>query len=461
MKNIILKSTALVLLFFAVISIPAEAKSKQPDTDSRIEYLNIKWWDKYNDEILSSYLQDVYKNNQDLKIAALKTKQAQETVKMMFANQLPHIGFTPEYSEMFNSGDLRFGRMTVNSYSQPNYVLPLTMTYELDLWGKNYLSTKSAKRQKDIIIQNERSAYITMTSAFASNYYNLIKTDELIRIQTQLVELQKRIVLLTEKQYKDGMCPLPELLVEKQQLFSLENEMDSLCDIKEVLSNQLKVYLGDRTITKIEHSPYESVKTFNIPLNLDSEIIRFRPDVMQSEFYIKKTGLDVKVARREILPKINIFGEIGFNSYYLDRVFASNTFRSLAGVAPSFDLFSGGAKMAKVRYMKYEYQKALEIYNKTILTSLQEVNDAMSNAKLSKRRLDRDIERNNLEKLKFKLSSEKNTIGALSDLSRLKSEQNLLLMNKEEVISKINYVISTISLYKSVGGKDYTSETNL
>ena len=117
--------------------------------------------------------------------------------------------------------------------------------------------------------------------------------------------------------------------------------------------------------------------------------------------------------------------------------------------------------MAKVRYMKYEYQKAVELYNKTILTSLQEVNDAMSNAKLSKRKMDRDIEKDNLEKIKYSLSSEQNTIGALSDLAKLKSEQNLLIVNKEEVNSKINYIISTISLYKSVGGKDYTTETNL
>lgn len=451
----------MILFAFVATAIPTFAKGKQPETDKHIEYLNLKWWDKYNDDILSSYLQDVYKNNQDLKIANLKTKQAQETVKIMFANQLPHVGFTPEYSEMFNSGDLRFGRMTVNTYSQPNYVLPLTMTYELDLWGKNYLATKSAKRQKDIIAQNERATYISMTSAFASNYYNLIKTDELIRLQNKLVDIQKNVVLLTEKQYKNGMCPLPQVLSEKQQLFVLENELDSLNDIKEVLTNQLKVYLGDRTIANIKHSPYNEVKTFDIPLQIGSEIIQYRPDIIQSEFYIKKTGLDVKVARREILPKINIFGEIGFNSFYLDRIFAPNTFRSLAGIAPNFDLFSGGAKMAKVRYMKYEYQKAVELYNKTILTSLQEVNDAMSNAKLSKRKMDRDIEKDNLEKIKYSLSSEQNTIGALSDLAKLKSEQNLLNVNKEEVNSKINYIISTISLYKSVGGKDYTTETNL
>ncbi|MCM1265023.1 MAG: TolC family protein [Candidatus Gastranaerophilales bacterium] len=449
----------LVLIMFVSV-VPAFA-AKQQNADNRIKYLNLSWWDKYNDEILSGYLQDVYKNNQDLKIAGLKTKQAQETIKMMFANQLPHIGFDGEYSEIFNSSDMRFGTLKMKSYSQPNYVLPLTMTYELDIWGKNYLATKSVKRQKDIISESERAAYITMTTSFASDYYNLIKTDELIMVQTKIVELQKQIVAMIEKKYNDGMCALPEVLIEKQYLYSVENELDNLAHVREVLINQLKVYLGDRTISKIEHQQYDSIKVFDVPEYLGSEIIQNRPDMVQSEYYIKKTGLDIKVARRELLPKINIFGEIGFNSFYLNRVFAPNTFRSLAGVAPTLDIFSGGAKMAKVRYMKYEYQKAVELYNKTVLTSIQEVNDSLSDAKISKRRFDRDVEKNNIEKLKYNLASEKNSIGALSDFDKLKAEQNLLLVNKDEIISKINYIISTISVYKSVGGKDYTGSVNL
>jgi outer membrane protein TolC len=296
-----------------------------------------------------------------------------------------------------------------------------------------------------------------MTSAFATAYYNLIKTDALIKTQTELVDVQKKVLLKAEKQYNDGMCALPVVLVEKQYLYSLENELDSLKDIRVNVINQLTVYLGDRELTSVNHKDVEDVKAFDIPEYISSDIIQNRPDMLQSELYIKKTGLDVKVARREILPKINLFGEIGFNSYYLDRVFAKNTFRSLAGFAPSLDIFSGGAKMAKVRYMKYEYQKAIELYNKTILTSLQEVNNSFSWAKMSKRYMDRDEKKYDIELQKYDLATQQNQIGALSDLDALKAEEALLLMKKDDIISKINYIISTITLYKAVGGVDYTA----
>ena len=97
--------------------------------------------------------------------------------------------------------------------------------------------------------------------------------------------------------------------------------------------------------------------------------------------YVKKTGIDVKVARRELLPSFTIYGNLGFNAYNLDRIFAHNTFMSAIGVLPSWDVFTGGRKMANLRYKKLECKKAMEMYDKTILTSLQELNDSLCKVK--------------------------------------------------------------------------------
>lgn len=65
------------------------------------------------------------------------------------------------------------------------------------------------------------------------------------------------------------------------------------------------------------------------------------------------------------------------------------------------------------------------------------------------------LERNNLEKDKYQLTIQKQTIGALSELDRLKAQEWLLMSEKEEASNKINYIISTINMYKAVGGTDY------
>lgn len=114
-------------------------KSIKNTTDYRTEYLNLDWWQKYNDPVLTDYITTAYKNNQDLKIASLNVKQSEQVVKMAFAGQLPQVGFQGDVFRDLSSATVKMGAITVGDYSQSNFFLPLTMSYEVDIWGENYL----------------------------------------------------------------------------------------------------------------------------------------------------------------------------------------------------------------------------------------------------------------------------------------------------------------------------------
>lgn len=453
MKNI--KIIFALLLLMCCSFSPVLAKQKKEDDSYKIQYMNYDWWQTYKDETLVNYMQQAYKYNQDLKISALKTKQAEQVVKQSFAAELPHLSFYGDLYRDFSASDVRLGDVIIHDYKQNNFVLPLTMTYEADIWGENHLKTKSLKKQVEIMKQDERATYISLTSAIASQYYNLIKLDELIKAQEQLVKLQKEIAELTTVKYHNGLCPLPELLAEKQVATQFEEVLNIYINQRDTVVRELIVLIGDRNLTNINRKNYSTVIMPQIPSSIAAECIQNRPDLQKTEDYIQKIGIDVKVARRDFLPKFTIYGQAGFNAYSLSNIFGNHTFKSLAGIMPSLDLFTGGAKMAHLRYSKMEYEKAQQMYEKTILTSLQEVNDSLSSAIKSKKNYDMSLERNNLEKDKYKLTIQKQTIGALSELDRLKAQEWLLMSEKEEASNKINYIISTINMYKAVGGTDY------
>ncbi len=453
MKNfkIIFALIIVLLMSFA----PADARQKKEDDSYKLQYLNLDWWKTYKDDTLVNYMQLAYKNNQDLKISALKTKQSEQVVKESFAAELPQIGFNGNYFRDFRSSDVRLGDVLINDYDQSNFVLPLTMTYELDIWGENHLKTKSLKKQVEIMKQDEHATYIALTSALASQYYNLIKLDKLIENQQKLVSLQKKIAEMTEIKYNNGLCPVTEYLVEKQLYTQFQELLDVYLEQRKVVERQIIVLIGDRNIAEVQRSAYSTVSMPAIPANLASESIQNRPDLLKTENYIQKIGIDVKVARRDFLPKFTIYGQAGFSAYSLSNIFGSHTFKALAGVMPSLDLFTGGAKMAHLRYTKMEYEKAQQMYEKTILTSLQEVNNSLGEAITYKKNYDMSCERNNLEKDKYSLMLQKQAIGALSELDRLRAEESLILTDKQEASNKINYIVSTINIYKAVGGVDY------
>jgi len=439
------------------VILPVSAKNAADKTN----YMNFDWWRNYNDEILVSHLQTLYKNNHDLRIAALKTKQAEENIRLAGANQLPHVSFDGDFTRVMRGAQTEFGSVIIPRYSQNEIFLPLSASYEIDIWGQNYLTRKSAKKQKEIAAEQERAAYIYITSNFAADYYNLIKLDESEKNLREIVDLQKQIVKMTEKKYSSGLASITELLDEKQILVKFEQDLNRLIENRKVINNELVTLLGLKSDKEIEHSAFGSISCPKAPDELSATVIKYRPDLISSESYAQKAGIDVRIARREFLPKFTLYGNIGFNAYRWNNVFANQTFLSNIGIAPSWDLFSGGAKMARYRINKYEYKKAAESYEQTVLKSIQEVNDALAENKTTKANLAKSNEEFSLETDKHILAEKQFTIGDSSKLDEMKSNVNLLIAHQRNISSTIDNIIATISLYNAVGGIDYTRTENL
>lgn len=444
------KKILIISLF--LISLPVGAK----ECTNRLDYMNMDWWKNYNDEVLIYHFQTLYENNHDLRIAALKTKQAEENIRLAGANQLPQLGFDGSVSRVFRGPRTQFGSVVIPKYIQNEIFLPLNASYEIDIWGQNYLNRKSAKKQAEIAKQQERAAYIYITSSFAADYYNLIKMDELERNLLKIIDLQKNIVSMTEKKYNSGLASINEVLDEKQILVNFEKDLNKLKENKKILNDEAVVLLGLNTDKAIELSDYQSISFPQTPETLSTTIIQFRPDLISSEDYVKKSGIDVRVARRDFLPKFILYGNLGFNAYKWNRMFAGETFLANAGIAPRWDIFTGGIKMARYRINKYEYKKAVESYEKTVLTSIQEVNDALAEAKTTKANLIKSDEDYSIEKEKHILAEKQFSIGDSSMLDEMKSEVNLYVAKQRNIAAKIDNVISSISLYNAVGGIDYT-----
>ena len=451
MKRIIIALFLLVL--FAPVTFAKETEINKTD------YLNLGWWEKFNDDKLTGYILSAYENNPDLKAAAINTKQAEQMVKMSFSRELPEITFDGRYQREFESSEQRFGDMVIPNYSQSNFVLPLTMTYEFDIWGKNRLKTKSLKLQNDITVQDEKSAYISLTSAIAANYFNLIKADNLIENQKRLIELQKQIVSMEEKKYNAGLCPITELLVEKQALTAFESELNLMIENMDVIQNRMSVLIGDRELREIAHN--DDFQIMPVAEYLDTKIIENRPDFIKTEYLIQKAGYDVRIAKKDFLPSFLVYGQIGFNAYQLGKIFTPDTWLSNIGVMPTLDIFTGGLKLSRLKFKKLEYEKTMQYFEKTVLTSIQELNDSLVSAKISNKNYNKALENYSLEENLYTLSKKKLDIGAKSNLAHLKAEQALLIAKKNEISNKADCNLAAINIYKASGGTDYINLQNL
>ena len=147
--------------------------------------------------------------------------------------------------------------------------------------------------------------------------------DKLIKNQQELVKLQTEIVRLEELKYKNGLCPITELMDEKQLLTQLQEELNVYIDKRIIVGRALGVLTGEREkdLSLMPRSDYSIITLLPLPDSINAEVIQYRPDFMKAEEYIQKIGIDVKVAKRDFLPKFILYGQAGFSAYNLTNIF--------------------------------------------------------------------------------------------------------------------------------------------
>lgn len=446
----------IAILFCSTFNI---AFAKVDANNYKYGYVNIPFWQNFNDYNLLANLNTVYKNNNDLKATSLKVSEAQKLVKISLADELPHIGFNGNIKQTFRSSDEVFGDITIPDFTETQFLLPLTLSYEIDIWGKNHLKTKAYKKKFEAMQQDEKTVYISITSAFASDYYNLIKVDKLIELQKELISTQKEVVRAIEKKYNVGTANINQVITEKKSLTYLEEELNNLLEKQDVLKNQMSVILADRSFQDISRTDYNDIKAkVAIPKEISTSVLISRPDNVKSELNLEKIGIDVKVARRELLPKFNLVGNLGFNAYNLST---SNTFLANLAIAPTWDLFMGGKKIQLLKLQKDEYKIALEHYDKTLLKSIQETNDALYTLKSINGKYSIAKDRYALSKVETKLTQKKEQLGIADKLNTLYQKEIELVTEQQVVSLKINELIAMINLYQALGGINFFNAENL
>ncbi len=456
-----MKKLTTLLMLIVALSAPVCAKKIDVEPqEKQIDYLNIQWWDEFNDSTLHDYMLLLFKNNHDLKIAQLKIKEGEQIVKQSFANELPQIGLAGNVERVLRSSDQYFGKsMLIPNFSQTNLLFPISASYEIDIWGANRTRTKSIQKQLDMIKEDERAKYISTTSNFAAAYYNLVKCDKLIKIQNELVSAQNDLLRLTKIKFDAGKCSIDDVIEQEKLLKAYQEDLNTLNKDRRLIEEEIIYVLSDENIKNISDCSQVSIPKIYFPEQIPSDIIENRPDYIIAIKNLEHMGLDVKVAKKELLPRFVLFGQFGFNAYRLSNLFNNNAILSSFGVTPILDIFTSGRKIAHLKYKKYQYDEAFEQYKQAVLNSYKEVNDALVSAKIYSKNLESAKERLELENQNYNIANARFEAGKGTIPYLLQSKERKLLVEKNIIESDINTLISIISLYKTVGGKNLTEIT--
>jgi len=106
-----------------------------------------KWWELYGDATLNEIEDQVDSSNQDLKIAEANLRQARAAIRFNRAAQAPTIGSSPSISDIRASANKPYFPSSSVNNGSGDFILPLDLSYEVDLWGRVRRSVAAARQQ--------------------------------------------------------------------------------------------------------------------------------------------------------------------------------------------------------------------------------------------------------------------------------------------------------------------------
>lgn len=440
--------------------IPASFQNQENTAPS---IAGIDWRQYFTDPLLVKLIDDAVANNIDLQMALQRIEVSRSSVKLANGALLPKVDLN------IGGGVQKFGLYTMDGAGNasteitPGQIVPENLTdmfvglqasWEVDVWGKLRNQRKAALSGYLSSIEGTNFVISNLVADVAIHYSELLALDNELDIIRQTVQKQQEALEVVKLQKEAGRAN--ELAVQQfkaQLLNSQVLEKQTLQRITET-ENKLNFLLGryPQPIERKKEVLFEAVPR-KIASGVPSQLLANRPDVREAEHQIEATQFDLKAARAAFFPNFNIRATLGFQAFNPEFLFQSpaSLAYSLFGtlVAP---LINMNALKAQFNTAKANQLTAMYNYQKTILNGYVEVANELSNIKNLEQIHSQKKQQSEALKQSVETSDELYKSARATYLEVLIAQQNALQANLELIDVAKQQQISTVKIYKALGG---------
>ncbi|MGP5209230.1 efflux transporter outer membrane subunit [Psychrobacter alimentarius] len=403
-----------------------------------------RWQNFYSDDRLKGLIALGLENNKDFESARLAIEKARAQYQITDINDLPSI-----------DGSAGYTRQRQRSVTSDGYSVNLGLAnYELDFWGK-ISSLKDQALQSFLATTAAKDAtQISLISNIAQSYANLSYSLAQLKLAEATVESREQSLFIAGKRFEAGIDPkLPSL----QASASLETaKLAVLRAQSSILTsrNALQFLVGGPIPTNLIPTPAVSNITSQQIFNagLPSELLRYRPDVLQAEYNLKAAGANLEVARASYFPSISLASSIGVSSGSLDDLFKSGSVGWSFGPSISVPIFDAGRLDANYDVAKIEREQTLTNYESSIQTAFREVSDVLATRATLGEQLESQYRLQDNFEQTYQIADARFKAGIDNYLDVLDAQRSLFSTQQGILDLELQKIVSQIELYQVLGG---------
>jgi multidrug efflux system outer membrane protein len=407
-----------------------------------------KWWDAFQDEVLSDLIRTALKQNYDVRIAAARILQARAQVAISRADQLPSVSAGASAVNERIPQTVRIPSIETSANQ-----VSLSLAWELDFWGKFRRATESARA--NLLSQEwaQRQVIRSLVSDVASAYFQLRELDLELEISRRTLASRKDSLRLTQILADGGATSMLDVRQAEQLVFTAAASIPDLERRIEQQENFISILLGNNPQgvargRKLVDQPH----ALEVPAGLPSALLERRPDIRQAEEHLVAANAQIGVAKADFFPQISLTASGGYQSSALTGLFSGPAGFWTFGGSAIQPVFEGGRIRNRVRLARARTDEATLVYQQTVQQAFRDVSDALVGYRKSQEfRIQQEQLTHSAEEA-TKLSNMRYKGGATSYLEVLDSDTRYFSAQLNLAQADLNELRAFVGLYSALGG---------
>lgn len=415
-----------------------------------------RWWDRFNDPVLSGLVTESVSNNLTFLMAQERLTAARWRLLGSYAAYLPHVGASlsgtqlekgPNTSSMVGSGKKLHRDVFAGGFDA---------TWEIDIFGGGRRATEAAWAEAQAAGWNIADAWVSLTAEVGTQYIALRTTQQRIEVARTNLVLQSETYDILKSRLDSGIGDELAVNQSKYIVDQTHAAIPPLLAQEEKLKNAIAILTGDVPGTRHEELAacpqrdwlLEPGRLEKIPLDM----IRARPDVRVAERQLAAQVAYVGVAESRWYPKLYINGQIGLEATRASKLFKRDSLYGSIGPSVSWPLFQGGNVYANIKAEEAKMNECALNYELVLQRAYGEVRDAY--AAYSQ-------EYHRYQALEGAVKAAQDAVSIAKDLYKnglrdftavIDAQRSLLSLQEALVISRGQITQNAITLYKALGG---------
>jgi NodT family efflux transporter outer membrane factor (OMF) lipoprotein len=417
-----------------------------------------KWWEIFGDRELNILVEQVDINNQNLKLAEAKYRQAQAVGASSRSSFFPTISASSSATRSGRGFDNNAANTSTGAASgaspsiSSSYNLSTSLNWELDLWGRIRRQVESSNASIEASAADLALARLSVQSELASNYFQLRVTDAQKQLLDDTVAAFAKSLELTKNRYNVGVAGRVDVAQAETQLKSSQVLTLDLDIQRAQLEHAIALLIGKAPGNFTLPESKWAMSLPSIPLSLPASLLERRPDIASAERRAAAANAQIGVAKAAYYPTLSLAASGGYSGATLsDWISAPNRFWSL-GPSLAATILDFGKRGAASDQAVAAYDQTVATYRQTVLQAFQEVEDNLAALRIleAEAKVQDEAVRASRESVELTLNQYK--AGTISYLNVV-SVQTAQLSNERSAMTLTGRrLTASVALIKALGG---------